>query len=443
MFIPYLHVKKPQPEAPWYWLALIMAIGIPIYFITQSFIGSITPPDCGIGDKLQLWTAGINEFLQDHHKTANCLIIAYAAIGDVVVLFLIICSLWQSSIRPMLPLLVFLILRETMQTLISLPVAPGLIWRYPGFPSLFSHYSINTDFYFSAYVGINLLGNLELERFRINWLSALGLVLLGFEALIDIVLRSHYTPDIYTSIITAFFCYLVTQPLVPPIDRAFKKMEHKSPYLLFFLIVMGIAAFYTAAYFIGQKPIPICVIGDKLHDWLYPINEFLNNRPNVANIQLITMNTILHAFTIFILADTILTRNIRPFFILVIFLTLRQTLQMLVSLPLPPSVIWYNPGLPEFLRSYDIANDLYFSGHTGVSLLGATELARFGKRWLTILGFTLFGYEVISVIAMQVHYTMDVFTAVMTVFCFTGLATRLAPRINIWLTHHSWHRLDK
>ncbi len=298
---------------------------------------------------------------------------------------------------------------------------------------------MSTDFYFSAYVGINLLGNLELERFRINWLSALGLFFLAFEAFVDIVLRAHYTPDLYTSVITAFFCYLIAQPLIPAIDRVLKRMEHRSPYLLFFLIVMGIAGFYTTEYFIGQRPVPICVIRDVVHEWLYPINAFLRVHPMIEGAQLILMNSILHILVVFIIADTILTRNIRPFFILVIFLALRQTLQMLVSLPIPPHLIWYNPGLPEFLQTYDVANDLYFSGHTGVSLLAATELA-LGKRWLTILGFSLFGYEVLSVLAMQIHYTMDAFTAIMTVFCFTGLAKRLAPSINKWLTHHSWHR---
>jgi hypothetical protein len=439
MFIPYLKVKDPMPRAPWYWLALIIAVGIFFGFVTQSLIGSRIPPDCGIGDQLQIWTAFINSYLQENAYLANALIITYAAIGDVVVLFLIIVSLWQGTSRPVLPLLFFLVLREVMQVLVSLPIAEGLIWRYPGFPSLFSHYNISTDFYFSAYVGINLLGNLELERFRITWLSALGLVFLAFEAFIDIVLRAHYTPDIYTSLIVAFFCYLVARPIVPIVDRQFKKMEHRYPYFLFFLIVLGVAAFYTASYYIGQMPVPECEIRDILHELLYPINEFLSARPRLEAVQLILMNVVVHGFVIFILVDTILTRNIRPFFTLAIFIALRQFLQFLVALPLPPDLIWYNPGIALFLETYDIANDLYFSGHTGISLLGAIELARFGKRWLTILGFTLFAYEVLSVLSMQIHYTMDVFTAVMTVFCFTGLATRLAPSINRWLTRHSWN----
>lgn len=105
MFIPYLKVKDPMPQAPWYWLALIIAVGIFFGFVTQSLIGSRIPPDCGIGDQLQIWTAFINSYLQENTYLANALIITYAAIGDVVVLFLIIVSLWQGTSRPVLPLL--------------------------------------------------------------------------------------------------------------------------------------------------------------------------------------------------------------------------------------------------------------------------------------------------------------------------------------------------
>ncbi len=134
MFIPYLKTKKPLPQAPWYWLALIMAITIPIYFVTQSFIGDMPPPDCGIGDRLQAWTAAINKYLHEHGRLANALIIAYAAIGDIVILFLIIDCLWRSSIGPMLPILFFLVLREVMQGLIALPEASGLILALSRFP---------------------------------------------------------------------------------------------------------------------------------------------------------------------------------------------------------------------------------------------------------------------------------------------------------------------
>lgn len=432
-FFPFFETGKPGPKAAWYWLLLIILVSIISYFASQSLIGSIEPPTCGLGDALQNVTSGINAFLLSHPNVANGLIIAYSMIGDIIILFLIGSSLKDSSIRPVLPLLVFLMLRQSLQFIVSLPTAPGLIWHDPGFSFSFSTYQISSDFYFSAYVGINILGNLELERYKIKWLNALGLILLVYQASADIVLRAHYTADLYTSIITAIFSYFAVQRFVPIIDKALKKIKKISPYLLLACIVLAVAGYFTAQHFIGKKPIPICVINDEAHNLLYGINTFLAAHIDLENVQLIVMNTILDLLTLFIIFKALWTRDIRPFFTLMIFFSLRQVLQVVQTLPIPPHTIWHYPGFPSLLQTYHISNDLYFSGHTGVSLIALLEMARFQKRWLTILGLSLFVYEIISVLSMQVHYTMDVFTAIVTVFSITGLSSRFAPVINRWL----------
>jgi hypothetical protein len=106
---------------------------------------------------------------------------------------------------------------------------------------------------------------------------------------------------------------------------------------------------------------------------------------------------------------------------------------MLIKLPLPPQLIWHYPGLPSLFQAYSISSDLFFSSHTGVSLIAAYELSYFKKRWLTILGFSAFVLEATSVIIMQIHYTMDVFTAIMTVTCLTDILFKISPPINRFL----------
>lgn len=426
---------ETKSHAPRIWLLLIILLGLPIYRLSQDWIGRVVPPVCGIGDALQNGTALLNSFLQTHVQVANAVLILYSFAGDMIVLFLILRCIWMSSIRPMLPLLVFLILRQSLQIFVSFPLAPGLIWHYPGFPSLFSTYKVSSDFYFSAYVGVNILGWIELSHLKIRWLSLLGLAFVFIEAFIDIILRSHYTCDIYTSIITAIFAYIFTQRFVPPADRLLKKIEHISPYLLTFLILLGIGCYYLTEYLIGQKAIPLCVITDDLQKWTQPINDFLTQNPTLANMQLIVMNSIVDLLTLFLLFLALITRNVRPVVTLFLFFTLRQCLQLLVALPIPPHTIWHYPGFPSLLQTYDIANDLYFSGHTGLSLIAALEIERFKKPWLTALGFTLFGYELLSVVSMQVHYTMDVFTACITTFCITGISSKWARPINHYLSN--------
>ena len=55
-----------------------------------------------------------------------------------------------------------------------------------------------------------------------------------------------------------------------------------------------------------------------------------------------------------------------------------------------------------------MANDFFFSGHTGIAVLGALELAhRYGRIGI-IAGMFLCIYEVVTVLVLRAHYTMNV-----------------------------------
>jgi len=433
MTIPSTDTNYPQKPA-WPLLFLIMFAGILISLFSEHLIGDKIPPTCHIGDALQDLLSPLNIYVSSREAVGNLLIILYSIFGDAIVLILIACAIVKSSIRPVLPLLVFMVLRQAMQLLVSFPVDPGLIWHYPGIPSLFLNYDISGDFYFSAYVGINILGALELQEiFRKKWLTTLNFLIAFLIIIIDMILRAHYTTDVYTSIITAVFAYLFTQQFVPPADHFLKKMDKFSHFLLIFFICLGIAIIFMAQYFIGKKGIPTCGIKDVLQNLSLPFNQYLTGHVRLGDACLIVMSFLLDCMFVFMFIDTIYTRNIRPFLTFALFFLLRQTMQLLVSLPIPPHIIWHYPGFPSLLQDYQISNDLYFSGHAGISLIIALEMSSFGKRWLTTLGFSIFVFESLMVIAMQIHYTMDVFTAIMTVFCISDLSCHLAHPINRFL----------
>jgi hypothetical protein len=435
MTTPFLDSKYPYSKPAWPILFLIIVAGGLISTLTEHLIGDRIPPTCKIGDFLQHWTSGLNDFVSSREWIGDALIIFYSILGDAIVLILIVCAIVKSSIRPVLPLLVFLLLRQAMQLIVSFPVDPGLIWHYPGFPSLFSNYRMSGDFYFSAYVGILILGALELgEIFKVRWLTALNFFVAFLVAFIDLVLRSHYTTDIYTSIVTAIFAYLFTEQFVPPVDQFLKKLDRLSHFLLIFLICAGIACIFTTQYFIGKKSIPACGITDAIQNFFLPFNQFVHGHVHLGDAILICMNFLLDCMFLFMFVDTIITRNIRPFLTYALFFALRQSMQFLVALPIPPDIIWHYPGFPSLLQNYHISNDLYFSGHAGISLIAALEMSSFGKRWLTALGFTIFACESLLVIGMQIHYSMDVFTAIVTVFCITDLSCHLAHPINRFLS---------
>jgi hypothetical protein len=129
---------------------------------------------------------------------------------------------------------------------------------------------------------------------------------------------------------------------------------------------------------------------------------------------------------VFFLSRWIFGASLRPFLALVIVLGLRQITQALVSLPAPPNAIWHYPGFPSLLVTYNVANDYFFSGHTAIAVLAVVEIARVGKRWLTGLGILLALFEILTVLVLRAHYTMDVFTGIVTGLYAAYLANWIA-----------------
>jgi xanthine/uracil permease len=128
-----------------------------------------------------------------------------------------------------------------------------------------------------------------------------------------------------------------------------------------------------------------------------------------------------------LLAATLFGRTVRPFLGLLMLFALRQLCQMLCALPVPPGMIWHNTGVPTLLVTYGVSTDFFFSGHTGLAVLAAVELARTGRKWLTALGVSIVLFEALTVLVLRAHYTMDVYAGAVTALLVAELACRWAP----------------
>lgn len=197
---------------------IVTAIAVGLWFWTQSLIGARTPP-AGIGDGLHNLTAGLNSYLLHSPSAANALLIVSSAIIDGLGIFLLGRWLFAGSVRPFLGLLVILGLRQVMQALCALPAPPNMIWHYPGFPSALVTYNVANDYFFSGHTAIAVFSGIELARFRRSWLTALAVVLVVFEVATVIVLRAHYTMDVFTGIVAALWVATVCDTIVPGVDR--------------------------------------------------------------------------------------------------------------------------------------------------------------------------------------------------------------------------------
>ena len=80
-----------------------------------------------------------------------------------------------------------------------------------------------------------------------------------------------------------------------------------------------------------------------------------------------------------------------------------------------------------------LTKDLFFSGHTAISILGALQLAHVAPPWLAALGALVAAGEALTVIVLRAHYTMDVFAALFAAWGADVFAGQIAPYVDHWL----------
>src|SRR5713226_8032490 len=197
---------------------LVTGIALALWFWTQSLIGARTAPGFGIGDALHNLTAGLNSYFAGNPGAANALLIASSALIDALGLFLIGRWLFGGSVRPFLGLFLLMALRQLMQAICALPPPPNMIWHFPVFPSLLVTYHIANDFFFSGHTAIAVFGAIELSRLRRNWLTVVAVLIVIFEVVTVLVLRAHYTMDVFTGIVAALWVSHVSGRIAPRLD---------------------------------------------------------------------------------------------------------------------------------------------------------------------------------------------------------------------------------
>lgn len=196
---------------------VVVVVALGLWFWTQSLIGSRAPSE-GINDVLHNLFAGLNSYFGQYATAANTLLIVSSGLIDALGLFLVAEWIFLGRTRAFLGLVVLLGLRQVMQALCALPAPPNMIWRYPGFPSLFVTYGVGNDYFFSGHTAIAVFGAIELARLRRPWLTALALVVAMFEILTVLILRAHYTMDVFAGAVTAFWVAALCDSIAPRLE---------------------------------------------------------------------------------------------------------------------------------------------------------------------------------------------------------------------------------
>jgi hypothetical protein len=207
-------------RTPWWFRVVLVVAGLAAWFGTQALIGARAFPQGRIGDAVLDWTAPVNAFLNENHVWANTLLIVSSAMIDAFGVFLLARSVFGPTLRPFLGLLLLLGLRQICQGLCALPQPEGMIWWDPGFPSLLVTYGVSNDLFFSGHTGVAVFGAMELSRMGWRWLVPIAVAAAVFESVAVLVLRAHYTMDVFAGAMTALLVGVLVGYLAPPCDRA-------------------------------------------------------------------------------------------------------------------------------------------------------------------------------------------------------------------------------
>ena len=219
--------------------AAFVVVGLAAWFGTQALLGArqakvsreqwdAAGDVLTQGDGLLELSRPVNVYLHEHPQVANRLLIASSAMIDVLGIVLLGWSVFGASVRPFLGLLVLFGLRQLTQMLCALPAPVGMIWpeEGPGFPSLLVTYTVANDFFFSGHTAIAVFGAIELCRFVRQWCSgvvawtaqSLICVAAVFLVIVVLLLRAHYSMDVFAGVLAATLAAIFASRLAPRCD---------------------------------------------------------------------------------------------------------------------------------------------------------------------------------------------------------------------------------
>lgn len=174
------------------------------------------------------------------------------------------------------------------------------------------------------------------------------------------------------------------------------------------LIAGSLCLWFLTQKMIGARRLPDGAIYDHGHVMTARWNAWLHQHTATANVILVASSFFVDAVTLFVLIYAVVGPSFTPFWGLFGLFALRQVSQAAVALPVPEGIIWRDPGVPSLFVTYGVGNDFFFSGHTALAVYGAMQLAALNIPALTIAGAVVAVLQVIAVIVLRAHWTMDV-----------------------------------
>lgn len=203
---------------------ILVVICVLLWWKSQSWIARKMGVNQGvIVDRLHDWTASWHRYFLSNKKASDALLVSSSLVIDILGIFLIVRTLFGDSLRPLLGLVILFGLRQLNQLMTSLPAPEKMIWHNPGVPSIFVTYGVSNDLFFSGHTALAVFSAMELANLGPFWM-VLAIAIILFEAGTMIVLRAHWTMDVFAGAVTALWVTALTRAIVPFVDDGFYRL---------------------------------------------------------------------------------------------------------------------------------------------------------------------------------------------------------------------------
>ena len=202
----------------------IVAVGAAYaaWLVTQHLLEKTRGTVHGFTDHTHELLAGINVFLNAHPTLANVILAVSSFEVDLAAVSMVAFFVARRESRPLLALWLILIMRQLCQASVSIPAPEGMIWRYPGFPTVVVTYSTSSDFFFSGHMALATLLATELgAQGARRWKQVVGWAVVCVQALIILSMRFHYVTDVVAGFLAAVTATQLADALGHRVDERF------------------------------------------------------------------------------------------------------------------------------------------------------------------------------------------------------------------------------
>ena len=186
---------------------------------TQHLLEAMRVHSATLTDHTHILLAPVNVWLNEHTRIANVVLALSSFEVDLSGVMMAFFFFRRRESRPILSLFLLLIMRQLCQAAISLPPPSGMIWHYPGFPTLIVTYTTSTDFFFSGHMAMATLLAAELRaQGRRDPETIVAWGILPLQAFVILAMRFHYVTDVVAGFLAALVASAVAARLGSMID---------------------------------------------------------------------------------------------------------------------------------------------------------------------------------------------------------------------------------